>query len=90
MARMKEGWIELKRTRKYYYQVQGQMAIYRRIWYDFVIWTPFSVTIERINCDENFWKDKYKKLQQFYDVAVLPELASPHHPQGQPIQEHRL
>ena len=90
MAHMKEGRVELKRTHKYYYQVQGQMAICRRTWCDFVIWTPYSITIERINFDENFWKDTYKKLEQFYDAAVLPELASPRHSQGQPIREPRL
>ena len=37
MANMKEGRVELKRTHKYYYQVQGQMAICRRTWCDFVI-----------------------------------------------------
>ena len=85
MTHMKEGRVELKCTHKYYYQVQGQMAICRRTLCDFVIWTPYSVTSERINFDENFWNDI-----QFYDAAVLPELASPRHPQGQPIREPRL
>ena len=47
------------------------MAICRRTWCGFVIWTLFSLTIERINFDENFWNDTRKKLEQFYDAAVL-------------------
>lgn len=84
---VKDGQVTLKRTHKYFYQVQGQMAICRRNWCDFVIWTPASLTIERIPFDQQFWLDVLPKLEKFYDTAVLPELASPRHPQGQPIRE---
>ena len=87
MSIMKNGEVVLKRTHKYYYQVQGQMAICKRKWCDFVIWTPSSLTIERITFDNEFWKDTLTKLENFYDHAILPELASPRFPQGQPIRE---
>lgn len=84
---MNNGVVTLKRTHKYYYQVQGQMAICKRNWCDLVIWTPTSLTIERIPFDTDFWKNTLQKLEKFYDRAVLPELASPHFPQEQPIRE---
>ena len=87
MAYVKDGQVTLKHTHKYFYQIQGQMAICRRNWCDFVIWTPSSIIIERIVFDKNFWQEVLPKLEHFYDVAILPELASPRYPQGQPIRE---
>ena len=52
-----------------------------------VIWTPSSSTIERITFNPQFWRDTLPKLENFYDCAILPELASPRFPQGQPIRE---
>ena len=86
-AYVKDGQVTLKHTHRYYYQVQGQMAICQRRWCDFVIWTPCSLTIERIPFDLNFWQEVMPKLEHFYNTAVLPKLASPRHPQGQPIRE---
>ena len=87
MCMLNSGKVTLKRTHKYYYQVQGQMAITRRRWCDFVIWTPHSTTVERINFDEEFWATVVPKLELFYDRAIVPELVSPRHTQGQPIRE---
>ena len=87
MSTMQNNQVVLKRTHKYYYQVQGQMMICGKRWCDFVIWTPSSLSIERITFDPQFWQDTQAKLEHFYDQAVLPELASPRFPQGQPIRE---
>ena len=87
MCMLNSGKVTLKRTHKYYYQVQGQMAITRRRWCDFVIWTPHSTTVERINFNEEFWATVVPKLELFYDRAIVPELVSPRHTQGQPIRE---
>ena len=87
MCMLNSGKVTLKRTHKYYYQVQGQMAITRRWWCDFVIWTPHSTTVERINFDEEFWATVVPKLELFYDRAIVPELVSPRHTQGQLIRE---
>jgi len=38
----------------YYYQVQGVMAVTRRSWCDFVVWTPRGIYIERIRADPDF------------------------------------
>ena len=87
MSTLHNSEVTLKRTHKYYYQVQGQMAICQKKWCDFVIWTPSSLSIERIAFDPQFWQETLLKLERFYDQAVLPELASPRFPQGQPIRE---
>ena len=86
-ANIINGKVTLKKSHKYYYQVQSQMAICRRAWCDFVIWTPKGITIETINFDPIFWKEIFPKLETFYDKAILPELVSPRFPQGQPIRE---
>ena len=86
MSRLRNNTVTLKQTHHYYYQIQGQMAICRRSWCDFVIWTPCGISIERIDFNTTIWEDMMK-LEQFYDEAVLPELASPRFPQGQPIRE---
>ena len=74
-----ENW----RPYNYYYQVQGVMAITGRTWCDFVVWTPKGISIERIQYNESFWADQMcPKLLEFYDKALLPELAAPEHPNG--------
>ncbi len=87
MTSLKDGQVTLKRSHKYFYQVQGQMAVCQRSWCDFVIWTPSSITVERIPFDEKLWMEVLPQLEYFFDNAILPELASPHHPQGQNILE---
>ena len=83
-ANIQNGKVTLKWTHNYYYQIQGQMAICKRKWCDFVIWTPKEMTTERIVFDPIFWQEMLPKLELFYDRAILPELASP---QNQPIRE---
>ena len=82
------GKLKLKHGHNYYYQVQGVMAITGRTWCDFVVWTPKGISIERIQYNESFWADQMcPKLLEFYDKALLPELAAPEHPNGRPIRE---
>ena len=40
--------VSLKRGHEYYCQIQGQMAIGSRSWYDFVVYTSKGINIERI------------------------------------------
>lgn len=71
------GEISLKQNHPYYFQIQGQLAITRRRWCDFVVWTlkkPLSV--ERIVCDPDLWEIMLAKLNKFYIQVVLPELFS--------------
>lgn len=85
---MDNGQVKLKHNDKYYYQVQGVMAITKRRWCDFVVWTPKGISIERIDYDSGFWADHMlPKFLAFYNNALLPELAAPEHPNGRPIRE---
>ena len=68
------GAIKLKRSHRYYIQVQGQMAISGRSWCDFMVWTLKGWTVERIYTDSECWNDMLPKLTHFYVNCVLPEL----------------
>ena len=67
--------------------MQGCLAITKRSWCDFVIWTPKGISIERVNADKAFWEAVKVKLERFYLSAVLPELALPCFTSQQPIRE---
>lgn len=70
-----KGDVTLKQSHKYFFQVQGQLALTSRKWCDFVVWTLKGISIERIYFDSEFWLQMVKKLS-FYTGAVLPELMS--------------
>ena len=81
------GALKLKANHSYYYQVQGTLAITKRQWCDFVIWTPKGISVERITADSQFWGIAKPKIVAFYKKAVLPELALPRFTSGQAIRE---
>ena len=56
---LNNGQVTLKKKHNYHYQVQGQLAITELPWCDFIIWTPQGMSVQRIECDENFWKLMY-------------------------------
>lgn len=47
--------VQLKRSHSYYSQVQGQLAISKRAWCDFIIYTEKGINIERIRYDQHYW-----------------------------------
>ena len=71
----------LKESHPYYYQVQGQMAIGRRTWNNFVIFTTKGINIEGIYCNQLFCeREVLPKLvhfmiavwhQRFYILCIL-------------------
>ena len=69
-----KGDVTLKHSHKYFFQVQGQLALTSRKWCDFVIWTLKGISIERINFDQTFWLQMVQKLDKFYTSAIIPEL----------------
>ena len=85
-----EKHLEPKTTHQYYAQVQGQMALGERNWCDFVVYTPFGISVRCILFDESYmyWRDKLLlKLTSFYDNCVAPELVSPLHSLGLPMRD---
>lgn len=64
----------LIRSSKYYYQVQGQIAICEAGHCDFVCWTPKGLHIERVLRDQPFIEEMLQKLNLFFMNVILPEL----------------
>ena len=90
MLREQNGNLILKRTHMYFSQVQGQMAIGRRKWCDFIVYTKKGINVERLGFDQDFWdNDLLPKLCSFYDLCIGPEIVSPQHPFGLPIRDLR-
>ena len=82
------GKLELKRNHDYFHQIQGTMAITKRSWCDFVVWTPAGISIERIPFNSRLWpKQSLNSYLNFYKKAVLPVLTLPRRSQGQLIRE---
>ena len=81
------GDLELKKGHDYYFQVQGTLAIRRRTWCDFVVWTPMGTSVQRIAVDPSFWEKHRPTLLRYYRKAILPELTLPRHVTGQAIRE---
>ena len=71
-----DGKVTLKKTRNYYYQVQGQLQITQFPWCDFLIWTPHGTALQWIKCDDKLWTAKYPKLLSFYREYQLQLLSN--------------
>ena len=81
------GELCLRRTHPYFAQVQGQMAVGKRPWCDFVIYTTRGVSVQRIPFDQDYWDNKLlPKLTTFYKCCVAPEIVSPIHVLGMPMR----
>lgn len=71
------GKFTLKKTHKYYAQVQGEMAIMNLPWCDFVVWTAAkknNLCIDRVMFDPEFVEGMMAKLSEFYVKCVLPKI----------------
>ena len=66
-----EGQLQLKRNNKYFYQVQGQMALTGHQTTYFVVWTlKGQPLIEKIAFDQHLWQDVVSKLVIFFKGYV--------------------
>ena len=81
--------ITLKCNSNYYCQVQGQMAVGKRPWCDFVVYTTKGINVERIRFNPDYWAEVLMKLTDFYDKCFAPELVSPLHVLGQKVRDLR-
>ncbi|KAL5244634.1 hypothetical protein ACI65C_012044 [Semiaphis heraclei] len=69
------GQLQLNRNNNYFYQVQGQLHISRKMYCYFCVWTPKGLMYEKIQCDHEFWENSMKlKLEHFYLKHLLPSL----------------
>ena len=72
-AMNENGQLVLKRTHKYFYQVQMQMGITERTFCDFVIWTSKGLHVQRIHFDQQFWINIANDLVNFHRHYLTPE-----------------
>ena len=67
--------VQLKRTHKYYFQMQGQMAITGRDFCDFFVFSQQGYYLERIVRDRLFWDNLVKDLKLFYSQYIATKIA---------------
>lgn len=66
--------VHLSTVHKYYYQVQGQIAICDVRVCDFVCWTEKGLFIEQIGKNDGVIRDMFRVLKDFFVSILLPEL----------------
>jgi hypothetical protein len=71
-----DGCRSLKISHKYYTQVQMQMAMTKRHWCDFVVYSTHSMYLERIRFDPVFWNNIEGILTRSFYQYVLPRIVS--------------
>ncbi|KFM81495.1 hypothetical protein X975_06488, partial [Stegodyphus mimosarum] len=82
-----ENRLYLPKSHRYYYQIQGQLAITERNWCDLYIWSKADAVTLRIPVDKTFWISLIPKLEKFYVNCILPELVDPRAPRKMPLRE---
>ena len=65
------GQAKLKESHKYYWQVQGQLAVTGLHWCDFVTDTAEDLTIQRIWRDEEFIASMKERLDLYYHNVYM-------------------
>lgn len=69
---------DLKTSHKYYYQMQQQLYVLSRPWCDFVVrGSNGELFNKRVKYNPAWWNAVFQRLESFYDLYVLPELAYP-------------
>lgn len=82
-----DGSLYLPKSHKYFYQIQGQLAITNRSWCDFFVWSPNDFYCIRINQDHAFWDRIVPKMKQFYMDCCLPEILDSRFRRKLPLRE---
>lgn len=73
-AIFENGSFTLKRSDKYYYQVQGQLFVTGKEYCYFIVWTPQGLLYEKITKDRECWDKMFPKLENFYFEHLLPAI----------------
>lgn len=68
------GTTTLKHNHAYFAQIQGQMAISKRNYCDFFVYTHKGYFLERINFDNNYWRQILNNLEIFFNDYLADEL----------------
>lgn len=83
------GQLKLKENHKYYWQIQGQLNITKKIECIFILFSMGNnLYVQNINRDEYLWTNKMlPKLINFYMDCMLPEIIDPRVPRGLRIRD---
>ena len=78
--------VHLNTKHKYFYQVQHQMYVTGKTWCDFVVKGSSGgpLFIERVYFNQSFWDTVLGKLDTFFHLHMLPEIAYPSVKYGAP------
>lgn len=68
------GCLQLGRNHAYYHQIQGQLAICKREYCDFICWTQKGMYTERILLEPTYLSKIKPSLDTFFIKVVLPLL----------------
>jgi hypothetical protein len=72
----KDNVRSLRRSHKYYTQVQMQMAVTKREWCDFFVWSKSGFHLERINFDSDLWMSYETTLTEGFLKYIVPSIVS--------------
>jgi len=85
-----DGHVKLKRTHKYFTQIQGQMKAHNCSKTFFVVWTPVGSLIELIMFDELHWDEVYRNLILFFKLYLAKVLLGIRELHFCPVCEKRI
>ncbi|CAG9763584.1 unnamed protein product [Ceutorhynchus assimilis] len=78
----------INKKHKWFYQVQGQLHVAKRLYCVFAVWTPHGLKTETILADESFWSHEMQDyLVDFFDNCLLPEIVDSRVARNMPIRD---
>ena len=80
----------MKKSHKYFYQIQGQMFCTQLKRVDFVIHFGKNVPlyVKTVTFDEHFWQQILPRIEFFFRRAVVPELFTRRVERGEKLYQH--
>ncbi|KAI2646375.1 hypothetical protein H4Q32_028342 [Labeo rohita] len=73
---MDHGFLTLKKSHAYYFQVQGQLLVSGMQWCDFMVWAQEDYFVQRIYSDTSVHKVIREKVDYFYFYTYMPKYLS--------------
>ena len=69
----KDGHLQLKQNREYSFQIQGQMGITGKKYYDFFLFSFHGYFLQRIHFEKDFWIDMIVKFEKLWNKFVAED-----------------
>ena len=69
-----DGRLEIKKSHKYFCQVQGQLAVTQRQWCDFFVYSCNGTFLERVLYEESYYKEVHENLIFFFKSFIAPKI----------------